>query len=146
MGRGEDFHIVFHRFPQILPQFVHRSSAQLAADHYGTAHPGGVPSARVRVLIWQLKPWIRGGSFRGSGDDDPTGRNHGTFFRELPTPRPFARFPLYNLMNNEDGFAQLTFNPFPRLTLRNESHWLNLTSPKDLWYVGGGAFQNESFG
>src|SRR5438132_2659871 len=50
MGLGEDFHTDFHRFPQ----FVHRSSAQLAADRYGTAHPGEVTSARVRVLIWIL--------------------------------------------------------------------------------------------
>src|SRR5207249_1173231 len=94
----------------------------------------------------QLKPWIRGGYFRGSGDDDPTGRTHGTFFQELPTPRPFARFPLYNLMNNEDGFAQFTLNPNRKLTVRSEAHWLNLASAKDLWYVGGGAFQRQSFG
>src|SRR3989442_13055476 len=54
MGLGKDFHTDFHRSPQIVPQFVHRSSAQLAADHYGTAHPGEVTSARVRVLIWIL--------------------------------------------------------------------------------------------
>src|SRR5947208_2270288 len=50
MGLGEDFHIDFHGFPQI----VHRSSAQLAADRYPTAHPGEGTSARVRVLIWIL--------------------------------------------------------------------------------------------
>ena len=94
----------------------------------------------------QLKPWIRGGYFRGSGDDDPTGRTHGTFFQELPTPRPFARFPLYNLMNNEDGFAQLTVTPYRKLILRTEAHSLNLASAKDLWYIGGGAFQEETFG
>jgi len=99
----------------------------------------------VRVLIWQLKPWIRGGYFRGSGDDDPTGRTHGTFFRELPTPRPFARFPLYNLMNNEDGFAQLTVTPYRKLILRTEAHSLNLANARDLWYIGGGAFQKETF-
>src|SRR5438034_9220928 len=55
MGLGEDFHTDFHRFPQIVPQFVHRSSAQPAADHYRTAHPGEVTSARLRVLlIWIL--------------------------------------------------------------------------------------------
>jgi len=93
-----------------------------------------------------LKPWIRAGYFRGSGDDDPSDGTHRTFFQELPTPRPFARFPLYNLMNNEDGFAQFTFNPLANWTVRSEAHVLNLTNAKDLWYVGGGAFQKQSFG
>jgi len=94
----------------------------------------------------KLKPWMRAGYFRGSGDDDPADGIHRTFFQELPTPRPFARFPLYNLMNNEDVFAQLTFNPQRNWTLRSEAHRLNLASGRDLWYVGGGAFQKETFG
>jgi len=94
----------------------------------------------------QLKPWLRGGYFRGSGDNDPSGRTHGTFFQELPTPRPFARFPLYNLMNNEDGFAQLTVTPHRKLILRTEAHLVNLVSARDLWYIGGGAFQKQTFG
>ncbi len=94
----------------------------------------------------RFKPWVRTGYFRGSGDDDPSDGTHRTFFQELPTPRPFARFPLYNLMNNEDGFAQFTLNPNRKLTVRSEAHWLNLASAKDLWYVGGGAFQKQSFG
>ena len=94
----------------------------------------------------RLKPWARGGYFRGSGADDPSDGTHRTFFQELPTPRPFARFPLYNLMNNEDAFAQITFNLRRGLTIRSEAHWLNLASAKDLWYVGGGAFQEQSFG
>ena len=44
----------------------------------------------------EFKPWVRAGYFRGSGDDDPSDGTHRTFFQELPTPRPFARFPLYN--------------------------------------------------
>jgi len=94
----------------------------------------------------RLKPWLRGGYFRGSGDDNPLDRTHGTFFQELPTPRPFARFPLYNLMNNEDAFAQLTVIPDRKLTLRSEAHSLNLANANDLWYIGGGAFQKETFG
>jgi hypothetical protein len=93
-----------------------------------------------------LKPWIRTGYFRGSGDDDPSDGTHRTFFQELPTPRPFARFPLYNLINNEDALAQLTFNPLPKLTARSEAHWLKLTRGEDVWYVGGGAFQKQTFG
>ena len=94
----------------------------------------------------QLKPWFRSGYFRGSGGDNPTGGTHGTFFQELPTPRPFARFPLYNLMNNEDAFVQLTISPHRKLTLRSEAHSLNLANANDLWYSGGGAFQKETFG
>jgi hypothetical protein len=94
----------------------------------------------------QLRPWLRGGYFRGSGADDVSGRTHGTFFQELPTPRPFARFPLYNLMNNEDAFGQFTITPHRKLTFRSEGHSLNLATAKDLWYNGGGAFQKETFG
>jgi hypothetical protein len=93
-----------------------------------------------------LKPWLRAGYFRGSGDDDPLDRTHRTFFQELPTPRPFARFPLYNLMNNEDAFAQLTVIPHPKLALRSEAHSLDLANAADLWYSGGGAFQKQTFG
>src|SRR6266516_686716 len=94
----------------------------------------------------RLKPWLRGGYFRGSGDDNPPDGVHRTFFQELPTPRPFARFPLYNLMNNEDTFVQFTVTPHRKLTLRSEAHSLNLANASDLWYVGGGAFQKQTFG
>ncbi len=94
----------------------------------------------------RMKPWLRAGYFRGTGDDDPSDTTHRTFFQELPTPRPFARFPLYNLMNNEDAFAELTVTPHPKWTLRSEAHFLSLENAKDLWYVGGGAFQGGSFG
>ena len=94
----------------------------------------------------KFKPWIRGGYFRGSGDDDPSDGTHRTFFQELPTPRPFARFPVYNLMNNENAFAQVTLSPHRKLAVRGEAYSLNLASAKDLWYIGGGAFQKQSFG
>lgn len=58
--------------------------------------------------VWkQLKPRIRGGYFFGSGDKNPNDNRHGTFFEVLPTPRPFARFPFFNLMNLEDRNASL---------------------------------------
>jgi hypothetical protein len=94
----------------------------------------------------KLKPWFRAGYFRGSGDDNPSDGVHRTFFQLLPTPRPFARFPLYNLMNSEDTFAQLTLIPHPKWNLRGEAHSLRLTDTADLWYSGGGAFQKETFG
>ena len=94
----------------------------------------------------RFKPWIRTGYFRGSGSGDPSSGTHRTFFQELPTPRPFARFPIYNLMNNEDAFAEFMLSPHSKLALRSEVHRLNLANAQDLWYVGGGAFQKQTFG
>jgi len=80
----------------------------------------------------------------GSGDgNDGT---HATFFQILPTPRQFARFPFYNMMNNEDLFGMLTLRPWPKLVLKHELHFLRLASRTDLWYLGGGVFQPWTFG
>lgn len=89
---------------------------------------------------------VRGGLFRSSGDDDPADRDHGTFFPILPTPRVYARFPFYNSMNSTDLFVAAAMKPTPRLTLTSEIHRLRLTESADLWYSGGGAFQDRSFG
>ena len=43
----------------------------------------------------KIKPWIRGGYTYGSGDSNGTDGKHGSFFQNLPTPRPFARFPFF---------------------------------------------------
>jgi len=94
----------------------------------------------------KLKPWIRLGYFRSSGDGDPNDVDHNTFFQVLPTPRIYASFPFYNLMNNEDLFAELILRPHSRLTLRSDLHGLRLSNGNDLWYLGGGAFQQNSFG
>jgi hypothetical protein len=97
-------------------------------------------------ILPRLKPWIRAGYSYGTGDGDPSDGRHGTFFQLLPTPRPFARFPFFNMMNNEDRFAMLTFRPHARLTLKGEFHALRLANRADLWYIGGGAFQPWTFG
>lgn len=91
-------------------------------------------------------PWVRGGWFRSTGDDNPTDATHNTFFQVLPTPRIYARLPFYNLMNSTDSFVQLMDKPVNRVVLRSDLHWLQLTSPHDLWYLGGGAFDNKVFG
>lgn len=91
-------------------------------------------------------PWLRAGWFRGSGDKNATDDTHGTFFQLLPTPRVYARMPFYNLMNNTDTFVQLADKPVGKLALRGDLHWLQLTSAKDLWYLGGGAYDNKVFG
>ncbi|MEK7833049.1 MAG: hypothetical protein AAB401_18310, partial [Acidobacteriota bacterium] len=80
------------------------------------------------------------------GDGDPNDGTHGTFFQVLPTPRIYARFPFFNSMNNEDAFVQLRLKPHAKLALRTDLHHLRLGSERDLWFVGGGAFQQKTFG
>ncbi len=95
------------------------------------------------------KPWLRVGYFNGSGDDTPEGAlggRHQTFFQVLPTPRIYARFPFYNLMNNEDLFAQAILRPNPKTTIRADAHRVRLSSAADSWYLGGGAFNDTVFG
>jgi Alginate export len=91
-------------------------------------------------------PWFRAGWFRSSGDSNPTDNKHNTFFQILPTPRIYARFPFYNLMNSTDEFVQVVEKPVSKVALRADLHWLQLTSGKDLWYLGGGAYDNKVFG
>jgi hypothetical protein len=91
-------------------------------------------------------PWLRGGWFRGTGDNNATDSNHNTFFQVLPTPRVYARLPFYNLMNSTDSFVQAIDDPAKKWELRSDLHWLDLTSGKDLWYTGGGAYDNKVFG
>jgi hypothetical protein len=92
------------------------------------------------------KPWIRAGYDAASGDRDPADAMHGTFFQVLPTPRIYARFPFFNLMNLRDTFGQVLLKPTGRLDLRIDYHDLELDRATDLWYLGGGAFQDATFG
>jgi hypothetical protein len=111
------------------------------------AHRAGAVAAEVG---WQpaltLSPWIRGGFNFGSGDGDPTDTIHATFFQVLPTPRLYARFPFFNMMNTADAFGELILRPSTRLTIRSDGHALRLADHHDLWYQGGGVFQRETFG
>ena len=108
-------------------------------------------SAFVGEVGWQpptqtLKPWISAGYSYGSGDGNNADSRHGTFFQVLTTPRQYARFPFYNMMNNEDFYGTLNLRPTSKLALRSELHALRLANAKDLWYLGGGAFQESTFG
>ncbi len=98
------------------------------------------------AILPALKPWLEGGYTYGSGDGNPNDHTHGTFFQILPTPRPYARFPFFNMMNTEDAFGSLIFRPHPKVTTSTEFHSLRLTNVKDLWYSGGGAYQPQTFG
>ena len=97
-------------------------------------------------ILPSVKPWLRGGTIWASGDGNPNDKTHGTFFQILPTPRPYARFPFYNMMNIGDSFGMLTLRPTPKVTTSSEFHSLRLADANDLWYSGGGAFQPTSFG
>ncbi len=94
----------------------------------------------------RLKPWLRGGYDYASGDHDPTDQRHGTFFQVIPTPRVYARFPFYNMMNSADAFGELMVRPSGRLSLRTDVHAVRLADRNDSWYSGGGAFQPATFG
>ena len=99
-----------------------------------------------RCWVPRLKPWIRGGFTIGSGDGNPGDSRHGTFFQVLPTPRPYARFPFFNMMNTEDRFGALILRPHAKVTVSSEFHALRLSNANDLWYGGGGVFQPWTFG
>lgn len=94
----------------------------------------------------KYKTWFRGGYSRSTGDGNSTDNRHTSFFQVLPTPRIYARFPFYNMMNMEDAYAQLKFKPHARVNIRADAHHLRLSNRNDLWYVGGGAFQEGTFG
>jgi hypothetical protein len=95
--------------------------------------------------VW-AQPWLRAGINSGSGDTNPNDNTHGTLFQILPTAWLYAMFPFYNMMNNQDVFAQCILQPDPRVNFRLDFHWLRVNSGKDLAYFGGGATSNTFFG
>lgn len=97
-------------------------------------------------ILPRIKPQFGGGFTLGSGDGNPADNTHGTFFQLLPTPRPYARFPFFNMMNTQDAYAILTLHPSAKATVASEYHSLRLDDANDLWYGGGGAFQPWTFG
>ncbi len=115
----------------------------------------GVLTQRAGAFVgeagWQPKvrlinPWFSAGYSFGSGDSNPNDNVHGTFFQVLPTPRPYDRFPFYNMMNNEDFYGTAVFRLPHAFAIRSELHALRLANSQDLWYAGGGAFQPKTFG
>ena len=115
-------------------------------DHraYAVIGEAGVqPKARA-TLKW--KPWIRSGLSLSSGDGNPGDNKHNSFFQVMPTPHLFARFPFFNMMNNQDIYAGITVKPHARLSLSSEFHSLSLRNRNDLWYAGGNVFQPWTFG
>lgn len=91
-------------------------------------------------------PWLRIGWNRSSGDADPFDGTHGSFFQILPTARRYAQLPFFNLMNDDDVFAELLLRPLPQMIVRADVHHLALTESADLWYSGSGANNDRLFG
>lgn len=112
-------------------------------DHHAGAIAG---EAGMRFNAVPSRPWLRGGFLRATGDNNIADTHHNTFFQVLTTPRNYARFPFFNMQNSSDQFVQLIDAPTHKLDLRTDLHFLQLTSPHDLWYQGGGAFDNQVFG
>jgi hypothetical protein len=113
-------------------------------DHRATAFD--IEAGFQPKVLPRVKPWVRGGFYNGSGDGNASDNRHETFFQVLPTPRPFARFPFFNMMNNQDMFGILILRPHAKLTVSSEFHALRLSNRNDLWYAGGGEFQPWTFG
>ena len=125
---------------------------------WGVLQTGSWGALRQRSYAWvaeggiqpkvlpRVRPWLRGGLDYGSGDKNPNDATHGTFFQLLPTARPYARFPFFNMMNMRDAFGELILRPGKRVTIRGDVHSLKLANANDLWYSGGGAFQPWTFG
>ncbi|MGH8476232.1 MAG: alginate export family protein [Methylococcales bacterium] len=95
--------------------------------------------------VWG-SPWLRAGINSGSGDPNPGDGNHQTFCQLLPTAWPYAQFPFYNMMNNQDVFVQALVKPHPKVNVRFDFHWLSVNETRDLLYSGGGATSNTFFG
>jgi hypothetical protein len=55
-------------------------------------------------------------------------------------------FPFYNMMNNDDLFAQLVLEPHARVGVTLSAHQLRRVAEEDFVYSGGGATSNAVFG
>ena len=97
-------------------------------------------------VLRAARPWLRGGYDYGSGDGNPNDTTHSTFFQVLPTPRVYARFPFFNMMNSRDLFGELILRPGKAVTIRIDVHSLAMANRNDLWDSGGGMFQPWTFG
>lgn len=114
-----------------------------AQDHRAVAHDVQL-GWQPRALPWH--PWLRLGHYTGGGDRRSDDGTHGTFFQSLATPRLYARFPFYNLMNVRDASVSVQLRPTPRLTLRGDLRALRLDAAADGWYQGSGPYDRTTFG
>jgi hypothetical protein len=116
-------------------------------DWYGQTHRAYSVAVEAghRWSAAPLKPWVRAGAARASGDGDPHDDRHGTFFPMLPNARTYALSAAYTGMNLTDLFAQLLVEHDRRWRGRVDVHRVGLADPADLWYHGSGATAREGF-
>jgi hypothetical protein len=98
--------------------------------------------ARAEQLHGQ--PWLRAGYTFGTGDSDPEDSDHHTFFQMMPTARPYAAAPFYNMQNTHDLYLQFIWKPATGFTLRSDVHHLRLAEDRDLLYSGSGANERRN--
>jgi hypothetical protein len=67
-------------------------------------------------------------------------------FIATTTLRMYAQPPFYNMMNNQDLFAEILLQPLTCLNVRTDLHYLRPTEGADLVYFGGGATKKDFFG
>ncbi len=94
----------------------------------------------------RLHSWFRAGYYYGSGDGNPSDKQHGTFFPILPSGRTYARFPFFATSNLQDAFAELILRPTTRVLVRSDIRKLALADNHDLYYTGSGVYNNSNFG
>ena len=114
-------------------------------DWYGQDH-GAYAAALEGGYQWPRiagRPWVRGGYFRASGDEDGADDEHGTFFPMLPTVRRFSQTTVYGTMNLNEAFVMVQARPRRTLGLRLDLRRVDLASNADLWYAGSGATLGE---
>ena len=113
-------------------------------DHFGAA---GILELGYQLPKLFAKPWLRIGLNAASGDDDPTDRDHDTFFNLLPTNHLYYGFAdqlaFQNLWN---PFVQLRLVPHPVLAVNLFVHQFRLLEEDDSRYAGTGAFDDSAFG
>lgn len=162
LRRGDTQKIQIETFGAHHLQSIDTSAGAFDAVAWGAVQTGSWGTQKHRAysldfeggwqprLHWKslarLKPWFRGGVTMSSGDSNPNDSRHGTFFQVLPTPRPYARMPFYNMMNTQDRFGALILRPHTQWTVSAEFHSIRLANANDLWYSGGGVFQPWTFG
>jgi hypothetical protein len=120
-------------------------TALQTGDWYGQDH-GASALALEAGYQWThrpWRPWVRGGYFRASGDENAADEAHGTFFPMLPTVRRFSQTTVYSTMNLNEAFVQVQARPRPTLNLRLDVRRVDLASAADLWYTGSGATLGE---
>jgi len=96
-----------------------------------------------QFIKFPWKPWLRMGYFYGSGDDDSSDSDHGTFFQMAPGTRRYQLLPFCDLMNTQDVFFQLITKPTKKLVTRLDYHFIQLSESSDRWYMGSGPTQEK---